>query len=767
MTALDLLLIILGFMAVIPPAYIYFRNKGRGYRSLTLLSIVAGPLWAISIVLFRNTTDASHAYLYDQFIYTVALLLGIFFYSFEQYFPRTKKHNWILNIVIYAVFLVLLYSIWFSHSFIESVIIEGSNSVVLGPMYIVWMIWMLGIFSFGVINILIDYQKLGKIEKRRLKYFLFAIVLPVIGVIPTNAVLPLFGIYQYIWIGPIAMSLMTAVLAYGISREYSESPSNFYIRIVKGMFLATFIILITYFGIYIFTYHFVYNNPGESIVYFIIFFLLAFLVFYIGKALLEKLIIALFRKSIIDYTKMRDGYLALTAPILKVDDLVSQTAKYLYEVIPVTWVEVMVFERNAIHSRYVMGSRSSNMEYEEQNIEYLLDNLMVLSELELGSISADEIEYILSNEYEKYSSKVLRKLEYIFNKLEQCEASEIVLLKENGNAEGFCLLGYKRGSSSSITLREKQFLVSIVNAFSLGISRGKMHSQLEDVNVLLQHKVDLQTQELRVKIQELQEARQKENDMIDIMGHELRTPATIVKINAQLLDKFDKEIESDPNAYRRYVDRIKIAVENEIKLINKLLSSAKLEGDKITIEQEEVDLLEEIGMAIHGNENDAQDKGLTIIDSVPKDIPHVYADRARVAEILNNLISNAIKYTNEGSVTVSGNFNNFDVEISVADTGVGISKENLSKLGQKFYRVSNYTGVGILNKVDIVRPGGTGLGLFVTFNLIKKMGGTIRVESELGKGSKFVFTLPRYNGQRNDSNSTESDDMFEKLGLKK
>jgi two-component system phosphate regulon sensor histidine kinase PhoR len=106
---------------------------------------------------------------------------------------------------------------------------------------------------------------------------------------------------------------------------------------------------------------------------------------------------------------------------------------------------------------------------------------------------------------------------------------------------------------------------------------------------------------------------------------------------------------------------------------------------------------------------------------------------------------------------------------SIIDTGHGISAEDLPKLGQKFYRAGNYINadVKVGDKVEIVRPGGTGLGLFVTFNLIRKMGGDIRVESEVGKGSKFIFTLPIYKSQAIHDHNGDSKNMFEKLGLKK
>jgi signal transduction histidine kinase len=350
--------------------------------------------------------------------------------------------------------------------------------------------------------------------------------------------------------------------------------------------------------------------------------------------------------------------------------------------------------------------------------------------------------------------------------MEENKTNIIIPLNTKFRLNGLLILG-AREDRRDLKAEELSLLDELIINASVAISRAVLYQEVQSFNQTLQQKVDLQTKELQVKILELQEARQKETDMIDIMGHELRTPATIVKLNAQLLDKFDKEIESDPQAYKRYVDRIKIAVENEIKLINTLLSSAKLEGDKIVIEPEEINIREEIEMAIHGNEREAKDKNLPIINNVDQNTPNVFADKARVVEVLNNLISNAVKYTDMGSVTVSSTYNEAEVEITVADTGKGISKEDLPKLGQKFYRVSNYTESSDGGRIDIVRPGGTGLGLFVTFNLIRKMGGDIRVESELGKGSKFIFTLPRYNGQKDGFHKAQSNDMFEKLGLKK
>jgi len=164
-------------------------------------------------------------------------------------------------------------------------------------------------------------------------------------------------------------------------------------------------------------------------------------------------------------------------------------------------------------------------------------------------------------------------------------------------------------------------------------------------------------------------------------------------------------------------------------------------------------------MAISGHENDAKQRGLECINKTDPNTPFVYADRTRVVEVLNNLISNAIKYTLKGGVTVSTKYDDNFVVVTIEDTGKGIPQDKIPSLGGKFFRIDNYLGS------EIVRPGGTGLGLYITFGLVKLMGGQMSVKSEVGKSSTFEFSLPVYNGQR--ISLPDSKDMFEKLGLKK
>ena len=132
----------------------------------------------------------------------------------------------------------------------------------------------------------------------------------------------------------------------------------------------------------------------------------------------------------------------------------------------------------------------------------------------------------------------------------------------------------------------------------------------------------------------------------------------------------------------------------------------------------------------------AADKKLTITYVQPeKELPPVWADPDRTMQILVNLVSNAIKYTPEGKVTITSHADKHTgiVSVSIQDTGLGMSKTQMAHLFTKFYRVDTPETTGIT---------GTGLGLYITKSIIEKMGGTITCKSEQGKGSTFTFTLP-------------------------
>jgi signal transduction histidine kinase len=270
---------------------------------------------------------------------------------------------------------------------------------------------------------------------------------------------------------------------------------------------------------------------------------------------------------------------------------------------------------------------------------------------------------------------------------------------------------------------------------------------------------------------ELQQAYDRDKDMIDILGHELRTPATICKGNIELLQDYLKKEEMNIQQREFLLAKLQAAygaIIQETGLINELLSATKLDSGQLVITNETIDLHELAKGECANYQEIAKKQNLELRYIEPLEpIPATLGDRIRLLEVIDNLISNAIKYTREGYIEMYVQTDHKNVYFHIKDTGMGIEKEELEGLFQKFHRINNYVSK---SSVPIQRPGGTGLGLWVAKGIIEAHKGRVWVESDgPGKGSTFSFSIPVRNLSEITTTPQVVDevDMFEKLGLKR
>jgi signal transduction histidine kinase len=183
-----------------------------------------------------------------------------------------------------------------------------------------------------------------------------------------------------------------------------------------------------------------------------------------------------------------------------------------------------------------------------------------------------------------------------------------------------------------------------------------------------------------------------------------------------------------------FVDSILKGGEALLNLINDVLDLTKIEAGRLELNREAVDLRAALLGVLPVVKPRAQDKRIRISTFLPTDLPLVWADPAKLNQILLNLITNGIKYTHEnGSVSVEARTQNDFVEIWVNDTGIGIAREDQAKVFQRFTQIDSSATRS---------QGGTGLGLAIVRELVELHGGAIRLQSKLGKGSSFIFTMP-------------------------
>ncbi len=245
-------------------------------------------------------------------------------------------------------------------------------------------------------------------------------------------------------------------------------------------------------------------------------------------------------------------------------------------------------------------------------------------------------------------------------------------------------------------------------------------------------------------IQDLREIDLLKSQFLANMSHELRTPLnSIIGFSRVILKGIDGPISE---MQQQDLTAIYNSGQHLLGLINDILDLARIEAGKMELNFEEVQLAEMTTSVMSTAKGLVKEKSIQLLQRIPSDMPAVRGDAMRVRQVLLNLISNASKFTDVGSITVEtlvqkGPTGKMEALINVIDTGPGILAEDQKKLFQAFSQVD-----GSATR----KSGGTGLGLSICANLVQLHGGRIGVQSEVGKGSIFWFTLPLYNQPENE-----------------
>jgi signal transduction histidine kinase len=699
-------------------------------------------------------------YFYDQnfviwFVRGTFASASIIVGSFLIFVRYSIKKRFDIKTVIAIIISILAVIFSFTPLLVESVVVGEPSRLVpvnFGSYSYLFIIYILGAIITLLITILKHKKTTVGLEFLRLRYITTSIIVGGLIALATNIIIPTFtGSSNSALLGPIAMSVISLFTTYSYIKNRLFGIRylfNKFLYFILSTILPTSLILILIFTIE--KLNFNINSPQTyglaillSIILVVIFPLVKnFLNLSFGNSGENK-----------NPQKAKDIFLKDISTELNIEKLSTLTLNTINQIFSIKKSALFIFNLQT------KSIEHKNIEKFNKNPFESTDVLNILGFWEHNkttkTIAKDDL---LNSENLSTEEKSILDL-MIKNNLEV-----VFPLNIKGNFAGLLILG-RKNNREPFTIENIKFLESLSLNASIAFSRSLLYSQVEDLNASLKQKVSEQTKELQQKVKLLEEARRKEADMIDIMGHELRTPMSVVKLNTDLLHNFTHNVERRKEDFKKYVKRIKEAVDTEIKLINTLLSSAKLEGDKIELNPEKVDLIKQIDMALHSQEGRAEKKGIQLIKDFHTEDSYVFADHARTVEVISNLIDNAVKYTQKGSVTIRTDNEKEYIRISITDTGLGMTQDDIKNLGKKFYRTGNYTQSEYSDDIDIVRPGGTGLGLYVTFSLVRKMGGEIHVESELGNGSTFTFTLPKYHGQESTP-INDSKDMFKRLGLR-
>ncbi|PJJ79913.1 ATP-binding protein [Mucilaginibacter auburnensis] len=353
----------------------------------------------------------------------------------------------------------------------------------------------------------------------------------------------------------------------------------------------------------------------------------------------------------------------------------------------------------------------------------------------------------VSNSYYSFEkSKKLSEHAFTISEREYQEVNSF-LLKENE---------IKQKSISEI-----KKAISSLTPDAGNIEQGEAEDDLITIIKFLQQQIE-KAKELEAQLIESKDIAEKaamtKAQFLSTMSHEIRTPMNaVIGFTHLLLQLNPREDQME------YIKLLKFSAENLLVLINDILDFSKIEAGKIEFEEADFsirDLISNIRMALLQK---ASEKDIQIKLFVDQELPNaIKGDPVRIGQILTNLISNAVKFTKEGKVTITASlvkkndeFTTIDFEVT--DTGIGIEPEKIDHIFESFTQASSAT---------TRKFGGTGLGLTITKRLLELMGSQIKVRSELGRGSTFYFSLNMKNSDKDFAAHQRNEEKIETKSLK-
>ena len=358
----------------------------------------------------------------------------------------------------------------------------------------------------------------------------------------------------------------------------------------------------------------------------------------------------------------------------------------------------------------------------------LQDGLGKYSNLRSTDILGYVVDELLGTPFTNYLDpsevpKVTEQYRRLINGQKVPPVYETVLLHKNGKSLNVEI------SAGAILYQGKIADLVIIRDIT---ERKREGEELERYREHLEELVRERTEELEIAKAVAESADRLKSIFLATMSHELRTPLnSIIGFTGIILQELPGPLNDEQH---KQMEMVRGSARHLLALINDVLDISKIEAGQLKIIIDEFNLRDAIKASVQTVMPLAEKKGLRLTYRIAPEVGLIVSDRRRVGQVLINLINNAVKFTRQGEVEVTGELDGNDIVISVRDTGVGIKTGDMSKLFKAFQQIDT----GLTREVE-----GTGLGLSICWKLVEMLGGDIHVESAWGTGSTFTVLLPR------------------------
>lgn len=700
----------LTFIANLTIGLVVYRNNPKSWTNrLTAGLALIFSLWTVFNYFALLPGSEATRIFWVRMVMLVTTPMGTFTYLLARCFPQEKLNASKFTLISLSLLMLVVGLFALSPWMFARVdnLPNGSFSLIPGPAIILFAFSHLGLTTWGVIILILKYRKAQGLLKKQLFYFLVGTVLTLTLITLTNFVaVVFFNSMQYTFIGPTFTLFQVGFLTYAIIRHRLFDIRSLVTRTVMYSLLLFSLTTLIFFSLQ-FAAQFFTQGSNSLIVYTLLTLFIA-LIFAPLKQVFEKLTRNIFYKNPYSSSELLETLGEITRSTLSLHTLGKHTLFELSHTMHLSRGALIINQGDSppqvIHQGFI------------QKPAYSANTVHNLAEAAKGHL-------LIFDELEESPEKMLLRHEQI---------SIVMPLRVKTTLHGLLILGEK-ASGEIYSQQDIDVLEILMPQLSVAIQNALSYEEIKGFADTLKDEVNNATKDLKLANRHLKHLDKLKDEFVFIATHELKNPVTALRGYLSMLE--EGIYGPIPPKMKEPFSQMHYSNQQLVDLVNDLLQIARAEAKTLTIATIPVDIKQLIELVCNNLKPLADQKHLTLTyDKPKKDTLMVMGDEARLKEVLNNLISNAIKYSAAGTITISHENNEDKVITHVQDQGFGIADKDRAKIFTRFFRVEEEAAKGI--------PG-TGLGLFIVKQIVEKMRGRIWFNSVHGKGTIFSFSLPK------------------------
>ncbi|MEO7905273.1 MAG: ATP-binding protein [Candidatus Saccharimonadales bacterium] len=688
----------------------------RPWRSAIVLFFVANmaaAAWSLGLAVFISTSDeqlmlnAANTYYIAAAAIVCAMLL--FAMTFTGRTSRMKVASVIMPFIGITIAIIANPNLIVSDVVVSTGTANGATLNMFA--YGVYALYFVTYYFATLVIFWIKSRRHDTVLRRHFIHILVAYgVAGVVGMI-FNLILPAFGDYSLIWIGPLGMFLFVPIVSVTIARYGLFDIRQAVVRTVAYIMALSMLAAVYYLVAYVASV-ILFSRGNEGIasvgpLNVLIALVLAFL-FQPIKTFFDKITNSLFYRD--DYST-DDFFARINRVLTSTTDLRTLLSRTAEEVRSTLKSEQVFLFTYHINDRHISAGTKPHG-------TFTMSDTKVLEA------------YVHRESRDLIVTKLLPQGSDIRQVLERVSVALLLPLDVPDKIIGYLALGDRK--SGAYSSRDLQAMTTISDGLVIAIQNSLSVQEVKDLNATLHQRIDDATKELRDSNAKLQRLDEAKDEFVSMASHQLRTPLTSVKGYIDMV--LDGDAGKITDMQRKLLGEAFTSSERMVHLINDFLNVSRLQTGKFMIDRRKIDLAKLVAQEVRGLQTTAGSRNLKLNYRPPSVFPILYIDEGKLRQVIMNFIDNAFYYSREHStVTVSLSTVGGEAIMTVKDSGMGVPASEQKHLFTKFFRATN---------ARKQRPDGTGVGLFLAKKVVVAHGGTVIFESEEGKGSTFGFRLP-------------------------